>query len=217
MAGEPQECAGSVHALRLRIARLEANGVPDPGPDNLYVTDALVRISNSPVVVEGDDFEQKNGGGIVCVSYKSPDTIKRVDLTMQICTPDPRIHEMLCGGEVLIEGGEVVGWAYPEVGVDPNPNGVSIEAWSRAIIGGTQASTRPYWRHVFPRTKWRPSDRTLANEVMVPEFAGFSEQNDNWFDGPANDWPHTSDRVYQYARDDVLPASQCGAQTLAAS
>jgi len=217
MANETQECAGSVHALRLRIARLEPSGVPLPGPDNLLVTDALVRIAGTPVITEGDDFEQKNGSGVVCVAYKAPDSLKRVDLAMQICTPDPRIHEMLVGGEVIIEGGEVIGYAYPEVGEEANPNGVSVEAWSRAVVDGAQAAVRPFWRHVFPRTKWVPSARTLENAVMVPEFNGFSEQNDGWFDGPANDWPHVSNRVYQYARDDVLPDSDCGAQILAAS
>lgn len=213
----PQECAGSVHAIRLRVARLTAAGEPSPGANNLYVTDSLVRLNMTPVVVEGDDFEQKNGSGIVCVSYKAPDTIKRLDGTVQICTPDPRIHEMLAGGEVIMDGADVIGYAYPEVGVDPNPNGVSLEAWSRAVVDGAQANDRPWWRWVLPRTKWTPSDRTLENAVQVPEFSGFSEQNDGWLDGPANDWPYTSNRVLQFARDDDVPASECGAQTLIAS
>jgi hypothetical protein len=100
-----------------------------------------------------------------------------------------------------------IGYRAPEVGVDPNPNGVSIELWSRAILDGAGATELPYLHWVIPRAYVRPSDAwTLSGEdPLLPAFEGFSIQNANWGDGPVGDWPFLSDRVWQFARVDTAP------------
>lgn len=210
-------CAGSLHACALRIAKLDTDGVPLPGAGNVYVTSALVEIGFEVVVSEGEDLEQQNGCGDVCVSYKNPDKFKRFDLTMQICRPDPEIIAMLVTGVSTIStGGNVIGWSSPEVGTISG-NGASIEVWSTAIIDGAMAGTRPYFRWVMPKTKWQLGGQTLNNQIMVPTLNGFTETNQNWYNGPANDWPYDSDRHLHVARDTAIPTTTCGATTLSAS
>lgn len=100
-----------------------------------------------------------------------------------------------------------IGYRAPEVGGDPLPNGVSIELWSRAVTDGAFASDLPYIHWVLPRAYVRPSDslNLSGSDAMTPTFEGWSNQNQNWGDGPEGDWPYGSDRVWQYARVATVP------------
>lgn len=100
-----------------------------------------------------------------------------------------------------------IGYRAPQVGSDPTPNGISVELWTRAVMDGAYASELPYFHWVLARAFLRPSDAwTLSGEdVLLPSFEGFSNQNANWGSGPADDWPYPSDRVWQYARVASLP------------
>jgi hypothetical protein len=100
-----------------------------------------------------------------------------------------------------------IGYRAPQVGIDPNPNGLSIEFWTRAIQDGAFAATLPYFHWVLPRAFVRPSDAwALSGEdPLLPGFEGFCTQNANWGSGPADDWPYQSDRVWQFARVAAIP------------
>lgn len=100
-----------------------------------------------------------------------------------------------------------IGYRAPEVGGDPLPNGVSIELWSRAVNDGAFADDLPYIHWVLARAFVRPSDNLnmSGTEAMTPTFEGYTNQNQNWGDGPEGDWPYGSDRVWQYARVATVP------------
>jgi hypothetical protein len=100
-----------------------------------------------------------------------------------------------------------IGYQAPQVGATANPNGSSIEFWTRAVDEGAFAAQLPYFHWVMPRTFVRPSDSWTANgeDPMLPSFEGFTQQNPNWGSGPAEDWPYPSDRVWQYARVADIP------------
>lgn len=199
--------AGSIHAVRMRVARLSALGAPLAGAGNTLTSEALVRFRVEPVYEDGDEKTQKNGQGTVCLTYKAPDTLKRANLTLEVCTPDPHIAEFLAGGDLITSGAEVVGYAAPRVGTDPNPNGVSIELWSRAVTSGGAPANPPYRWWALPRTKWKIEPQELSEDFLVPTFTGTGEENDQWGDGPANDWAYTSDRVWQWVRTGTIPAA----------
>ena len=100
-----------------------------------------------------------------------------------------------------------IGYAAPLVGSPTSANGVSLELWSAAIDDGAYASELPYIHWVLPRTYLKLSDafKLGADDPTLPSFEGTTKQNANWGDGPANDWPYISNRVWQYARVASLP------------
>lgn len=210
-------CYHLLSLCRIRVARLESNGVPDPGAGNLYVSDAAINLVVGLEISEGTDHEQKNGCGDICFAFTERDKIKGLNLEIQLCDADPEMAELLTGGELLTSGGETVGYALPPVGEVGNEFGVSIEAWTKNIDGSTLDANYPYVRWVFPKTFWTFADKTLEDAPIVQAFTGKGEENVNWFDGPANDWDYTSDRLFQYAGDVALPAATCGATALAVS
>lgn len=100
-----------------------------------------------------------------------------------------------------------IGYQAPLVGVDPMPDGIGLEFWTRAVTDGAFAADLPYFHWVLPRTKLRQSaaHAASATDPMRPTLEGYSEQNALWGDGPAGDWPFPSDRVWQYARVATIP------------
>lgn len=209
----------SLQVCRMRLTRLESDGTPDAGAGNLYVTDQLITMTVGVELSEGDDFEQKNGCGAVCLTYKDCDRVKRLTLAADLCSAEPELTELMIGaGDLIADGGNTIGYAYPEVGAADCPLGVSAELWTKNIDDGTQHPDYPWIRWVAPKTFWQFGDKTFENNPMVHSFTGFGQQNDNWLDGPANDWPYISNRIFQYAAvQDDPPAAVLGAQTLIAS
>jgi hypothetical protein len=111
----------------------------------------------------------------------------------------------------------VAGWAAPTSGVESTPNGVGLEVWSRAIVGGKIAQVNPFWRWIFPYAQMKlDGTRTLENGMMANTFAGWGLGNAAFGDGPQNDWPYSSDRAYQYARAASFPTGINGYQTVLA-
>lgn len=98
-------------------------------------------------------------------------------------------------------GPGVAGYAAPPLGVVANPNGVSLEFFEKAIVGGVQAADKPYYWYVMPRVAnmhIMPRDLTNANTQTIMEGQG--EQNPNWGSGPFGTWPFASTQVTQRFR-----------------
>lgn len=98
-------------------------------------------------------------------------------------------------------GPGIDGYATPSLGVVANPNGVSLEMFSKAILGGFQSSAQPFWHWVLPRVAnmhIMPRDLTNANAQTIMEGQAF--ENPNWGSGPFGTWPFASGRVVQRAR-----------------
>lgn len=206
-APTPVRKAGSVFATGMRVTRLDATGAPLVGEDNAYVTDNLVKLDYTVEYRDGTEVERLNGAAKACLYYSSPPTVKRLVVdSLELCYPDPELEELLGGGDVLLDvDGRPIGYAAPEVGSDPVPNGVSIELWSSAVADDGVDPELPYLWWVFPREFLKPSGRSLSAEPMAAAFEGQGNQNSGWGNGPFNDWTHESGRVYQWVRSATMP------------
>jgi hypothetical protein len=183
-----------------------------------------MRISFTPEYEEGDEITEKGANGVVCVTYKAPDTLKRITMELAICEPDPELSALLSGGLLLRKNvgtaGNVdtksVGWAAPGVGDDPAGNGVAIEAWSHAIKDGKRAGALPYFHWIFPYAKFRQSgDRVIENGLMANTFEGYGLGNASFQAGIDGRWefPVAAERPYAYARTDWAPTGLSGFYT----
>lgn len=219
-----QDIAASIQGVAMRVTRLDALGNPLNGPGDSYTTTAFLRVSFTPEYEEGDEITEKSANGAVCVTYKSPDTLKRTTMEIAICEPDPELTNLLSGGILLRKNlgtfaspvNRSVGWAAPAVGDDPSGNGVAIEAWSLAIKDGKKASVLPYFHWIFPYVKVRQSgDRVIENGLLATTFEGFGLGNISFGTGPDDRWefPVAADRPYAYARTSWAPSGLNGFYT----
>lgn len=96
-----QDYAASVQGVCIRASRLGSTGAPAIGTEASYVMSAFIRASFTPEYDEGEEITERNAAGELCVSYKAPDTLRRVTLELAICEPDPELTALLAGGTIL--------------------------------------------------------------------------------------------------------------------
>jgi hypothetical protein len=216
-----QDYAASVQGVAIRVTRLDASGNLLTQPGDSYTTSAFLRASFTPEYEEGDEIVEKSANGTVCVSYKAPDTLKRITMELAICEPDTELTALLAGGLLLRKNlgtfaapdRTSIGWAAPAVGDDPAGNGVALEVWSFAVKDGKRATTRPYFHWVFPYVKLRQSgDRVIENGLLANTFEGYGLGNEFFDAGPDGRWefPVAAERPYSYARDSWAPTGLKG-------
>ena len=215
-----QDYAASIQGVSIRVTRLDAAGNLLNNAGDSYVTSAFMRVSFTPEYEEGDEITEKGANGVVCVSYKAPDVLKRITMELAICEPDSELSQLLSGGLLLrqdIDGvSKSIGWAAPGVGDDPAGNGVAIEVWSHAIKDGKKAASLPYFHWVFPFAKMRQSgDRVIENGMLATTFEGYGLGNPNFGSGLDGRWhfPVAAERAYSYARSDWAPQGLKGFYT----
>jgi len=216
-----QDYAASVQGVAIRVTRLDAAGNLLNGAGDSYTTSAFLRTSFTPEYEEGDEIVEKSADGTVCVSYKAPDTLKRITMELAICEPDTELSQLISGGLLLRKNfgsfaspdNKSVGWAAPSVGDDPSGNGVALECWSFAVADGRRASTNPYFHWVFPYAKLRQSgDRVIENGMLATTFEGYGLGNVNFGSGLDGRWeyPVATERSYSYARTNYSPTGLKG-------
>lgn len=213
------DAPASILLDRMRVCALGATGAPLVGVSSLYVTDAVVKIMWSQEVESGLDLTLKNGQGNLCVRRRTPDVVKWLKVTVDICAPDPELEWLLTGGTVLKATNATIGLQDPALGVDPVPYGVSIEGWSETDENGQAAGTNAFFQFVFPKVKLEnKGDRTLEAGILANSFSGYGYENANWGDGPATgNWAYDSTKVVQRARvaSGTVPAAAVGLQAVA--
>jgi hypothetical protein len=219
-----QEYAASIQGVSIRVTRLNADGTLSTTSGDSYTTSAFMRLSFTPEYEEGDEITEKGANGAVCVTYKSPDTLKRITMELAICEPDTELSNLLSGGLLLRKNlgtfaapeNKSIGWAAPGVGDDPAGYGVAIEAWSNAVKDGKKDSRLPYFHWVFPYAKLRQSgDRVIENGVMANTFQGYGLGNVQFGSGVDGRWefPTAAERPYAYARSSWAPVGLNGFYT----
>jgi hypothetical protein len=219
-----QEYAASIQGVSIRVTRLDASGNLLNAAGDSYTTSAFMRLSFTPEYEEGDEITEKGADGTVCVTYKAPNTLKRITMELAICEPDPELTQLISGGLLLRKNlgtyaspdRKSVGWSSPSTGDDPAGNGVAIETWSHAIIDGKKASTLPYFHWVFPYAKLRLSgDRVIENGLLANTFEGYGLGNSTFSSGLDERWefPTAAERPYSYARSSWAPTGRKGFYT----
>jgi hypothetical protein len=219
-----QDFAASVQGVSIRVTRLDAAGNLLNGAGDSYTTSAFMRVSFTPEYEEGDEIVEKSADGTVCVSYKAPDTMKRITMEVAICEPDSELSALISGGLLLRKNfgsfaapdNKSVGWAAPSVGDDPTGRGVAVEVWSFAVKDGRRSATLPYFHWIFPYARLRQSgDRVIENGMLATTFEGYGLGNVLFADGLDGrwEWPVASERSYAYARANWAPTGLKGFYT----
>lgn len=197
----------SIRGIVARFARLDAAGLTPAGATNGYII-KFVQLVLTPEYREGEDFEVKLADGSRCVDAQEHAVPRRVGLELQVCNPDAELHELLAGYTLSTVSTDTVGAAFPAVGVDPTPNGVSIEAWSKRSNSDLSApSGAGFYRWIVPRAYFQGGPKTLENGPMTHAFTGFGIENTGFGNGPANDVPvtHPSSRAFSWYADSTTP------------
>lgn len=207
----------SLQACAMRITRLTSAAAPASGSNNGYCTNQFAKFDAKPEVEAGVEFTIRNACGALTTVYKDRDVIKRYGITLELQVPDPEIHELLTGAAIITSGGVTIGHQAPPLATNPSSYnfGVGMEVWTKAVIVGSQATTNPYLRWVFPQQFWTPGEKNFENADMKVAFDGFMTENTNfgvslWTTNPVTGQTYT--RSYTVFRDPAanFPTQQAG-------
>lgn len=219
MSGVPEARVPQVNVIRTRVALLDLNGSPHVGANSSYVSDALSTATLSPQYEAGDEIKEKNANGVVLLDYQADPSMLRADLSMEFITTDPILMQILQSQGKSLAGAFGIGWAYPPIGAQAGQ--LSIEFWALRINGGVVDSTYPYAHWALPYVKnMQLGDRNFAAANGKSVFSAQCYENQNWFDGPGNDWPtdaEPADRVAQWVTATSIPAVSSAGGTIASS
>lgn len=221
-----EPCFGSLQAVRLRVAKLNAAGAPLTGAGNAYVTKGLIQVQVNLEIEQGVKLTLKNGGDEVCQTYRGCDRILSATLGLELCQLEYELIAMLGGLPAIREIGGAqlaIGFKYPG-SEDACPNGVSFEIWTKAWDNSRQATPAfmanalAYHHWVFTRSTWLPGQATVQDDFLHFPMSGTGVENDGLtINGPFNDWPAEVvaaggfDTVGGVFLDSVIPAASCAA------
>jgi hypothetical protein len=205
-----------------RITRLLVDGSIDSAYPS-FVTKGYISASFSAEFEDGDEINEKNASGEVCIAFKGDDSLTRISFNLALCTPDPEAAALLAGGKVIVACaadipndvavGDVIGYSSPAVG-DTVGNPVAIEIWSIANVGGKPATGYPYWHWAFPYVKVRyEGDREFSNGALANEYTGQGLGNDALAEGGGLDYVE-GDEFATYAEALLNPFSYVRASEL---
>lgn len=189
-------CFGSAQVCAIRVARLNSACTFVEGANNAVATSAIVKVGSTPEYAQGEEFFMKNGCGQVCISSKVIDQIKRVNLSLELCTRDPALVELLSGASLITDSTDIIGYSRRGIGAAA-PDPVSVEIWTKAVSANNTCSatgvdsyaSARWWRVIWPKATFTLGDVSFANEIATLTLSGFGESNPNFYDGPFNDVP----------------------------
>lgn len=216
----PALCAAPIQGTRLRIARLDACGVPVTGAGGLVVTNGFVQVAISQQYEDGTEYQQRNAAGDFCVNEVGPDQFKRVDLDIQMCAIDPDVVGLITGVPVIVTGAPATGTGF-WVTEGTVTQRFSLEVWQNISGQACVGSSPQYAYWAFPNLgAGKFNDFTIENDVLEWTLSAKSKgAAAGWGGGPtAIDWisavPTAAHFGFNIASLTLPAVTGCGATTL---
>lgn len=210
------ECLAAIHLCRVRVTRLNDDGTPASGPNNVYVSDKPIQLTVTPTYEAGKDTTLVGGCDCIIATYRGFDKLKRFEFELDLGAIEWGLFEMLTGSPAISSGGDVIGNWFNDNAFDcsvaAQPN-VAFEGWQTGWDDDRQDTTWPYLHWLWPSTFWSVSAMTLQNDFNQPKLTGFSRGNSAWGEGIYSDQPESAAPLGGGWYSATIPDAECGYQT----
>lgn len=180
-----EACWSSVRGKVARFTETDDCCKPVAGPCGTIVTDGFVTVSYSPEIETGEEILVRKANGAICVSDKSCDVLKRVNVEIEFCQVSPSIFARMTAQAVVTD------WAGNPIGTRIGETircdiGFGLEVWSD--VPGSRCTTTglpQYGYFVVPcLTGGTIGDFTLENDAATFTVTSFSRSAYGWGRGP---------------------------------
>jgi hypothetical protein len=103
-------CVAPIKARVMRLIKVNECGAPVSGVGSaVSVFGGFISVAVSPQYEEGTEYIQKTANGDLCVNDKDPNELKRVNLTITLCTIDPDMIAIVTSERLLTTGAPATG------------------------------------------------------------------------------------------------------------
>lgn len=218
-------CVAPIKARVMRIVRLDSCGNPVSGAGSVVTSNGFIQIEVEPEYEEGTEYLVRNANDELCVNEKSPNTLKRVNLSMDFCQIDPDAIVLMTGERLLqATGGPPVTGTGVAFGEGQLTNRFSLEVWQPvAGTGGCAGGAEQFVYWAFPNVgNTQIGSFTLENAALTFTVeADTKAAATTWGDGPgtgASYLPGTTLLTDEHFAFNVIalapPVAACGATSL---
>lgn len=221
-------CASPIRGTHLRVIKLDPCGVPVTGADSLVVvTKGFVQVEMEPDYEDGEEFFERNADGDACGGIeKGPPTLKRLQLTVDLCEVDPVLAAWVLSARLLDTQADAItgtGWALPEGSPE---NKFSLEVWQRVagVAACDPAGEQRFIYHAWPHVgNTQIGSYTIENGRSTLQFVSETfAASILWGDGPGTgpSWLPPGEAVDSVDHwlwnitTEPLPVEQCGPMEL---
>lgn len=221
----PTRCFSVIKGERYRVVELDACGAPAYGSGRYVSGDGFVQVALSMQLEAGDEYIQKKANGKLCINKRNPDSLKRINVTIDWCEVDPDVISIITGFPVELDGADAVGFRIQERTFDEK---WGLELWTSLGDEDCDAQGNPEFGYLLLPflTGSNLGDLTIANAVSTFQTMGYTQGNSGWDSGP---FPVLGAPDAETFLDDPIgpidhglirvvsvppPAVACGAQTL---
>lgn len=145
-------CAVPIKGTHLRIVALDTCGVPVTGASGLVVvSSAFVQVNMEPQYEEGVEFFERTASGAPCVNQKDDPTLKRMNLTIQMCEVNTSGSAYIISARELMTGAPTTGTGFAVAEGNPT-NRYSLEVWQEVAGSGAcdASGNQRYIYHAWP-------------------------------------------------------------------
>lgn len=212
----------------IRLVQTDICGVPVTGASGRMLTmSAFTRVEMAPQYEDGTEFFERTADGNLCVNQKDPPILKRMQLTVDLCSVDPDAAPLMLSARELTTTGPVSGYGFAVI-EGASTSHFSMEVWQRVAGSGacdpTGAQRYIYnaWPHV---TNVKVGTYAIENQKSVLSFiAETVAAAAQWGDGPGSgtSWlpvgaggiSSTSDHWLWNITTNAPPAAVIGSQVL---
>lgn len=210
-------CLNILQVCHMRVLRLGDDGSVLESVDARYEHKAPILFGYTPQSPDRQTFEQFDGCGDQCAFFiESPKSVNSAELTVELCTYDAELQELLLGGSLIEDATpDTIGY-LSSTDSTVSANGVAIETWSKAWMHRQRAlyeGAPAYYRHAFPLTRWTQDEVSTSNDGFTTiTLTGTAEVNSGFGTGYETD-PFAADvgeSVYGWALTDSIPTGECG-------
>ncbi len=173
----------------VRVTRLDACGIPDPGNSAVAVTDGIQSVTFEELTDSGTDIRVRNFADRLCLRDDANEEFIGFQGTISLCGVDPGFVNVITRQkEVKNAAGDTVGLDI-ETGVDLQDTAFALEIWTR--LAGTECGVdgnQAWGYNIFPFNKGgRLSAPSFENGVSDLTITGFKTYDGNgWGSGPFN-------------------------------
>jgi len=183
-------CGTPIKGKIIRICATDVCGVPITGAGTrVVITNSFTKVSMSPQYEDGTEFFERTADGGVCVNQKDPPILKRMQLSVDLCSIDPDMQPMVLAARELTTTGPVSGTGFAMQEGAPGTN-YSMEVWQQIAGSGACDATgaQRYVYNAWPHcNNTRLQDYDIENAKSVLSFMCETvAAAPQWGDGPGS-------------------------------
>lgn len=180
------ECLKPFRGKVMRITKLNECGAFTAAAAQVVTTTGFISVEQTLNLRDADEYEQVNANGDLCLNERSPQQLKWIDLTINLCEVDVEAYNFMTGSPLVLDDAvspNNVGYRTRE-GTYGN---FALELWSD--LGGQSCSggTKKYGYMLLPWvTDGVSGDQTIENGPVTTVVKARTRNNSPWGVGWAN-------------------------------